>query len=102
MRLGLDADFVTRGIAVCGGVGGALMSERPEIAVLAQAQNLLAQTKAAVSRVVERVLLEGARRIKMESQRWKTRLESGQVGNGELQFDLGGLHLKSIRRGAVG
>jgi hypothetical protein len=35
----------------------------------------------------------------MEAETGKTRLQAGEIVDGELELDLGGLHWLSIRRG---
>jgi len=115
--LGLDADFIAgRGavagripgadqiagacrIAVRGGVCRTLVGDDPEIAVVANTKDLLDGPEGAGGGVVEGVLLEGAGRIELEAEAGKTRLQAGEIVDGELELDLGGLHWLSIRRG---
>jgi len=52
----------------------------------------------ALGGVVEGVVLEGARRVELEAEDGEARLQVGEIVNGELEFDLGALHAKSIRR----
>jgi len=114
--LGLDADFIAgRGavagripgadqiagacrIAVRGGVCRTLVGDDPEIAVVANTKDLLDGRR----------VREGCRRgcsarrcgrIELEAEAGKTRLQAGEIVDGELELDLGGLHWLSIRRG---
>ena len=74
------------------------MGDGPEIAVAADAEDLLGFAEGAAGGIVEGVLLEGAGRIQQEAQGGKSQLQPLKIGNGELKFDLGALHSKSIRR----
>ena len=86
-------------MAIRGGVCRTLVSDDPEIAVVANAKDLLDGPEGAGGGVVEGVLLEGAGRIELEAETGKTRLQAGEIVDGELELDLGGLHWLSIRRG---
>jgi len=94
---GFDADFVT-GCSAAIGPCLALVGDRPERAVLAQAQDLPGFAEGAGGRVVERVLLEGAGGIELKAEAGKARLQTGKIVDGELELDLRALHDKSIRR----
>lgn len=78
--LGLDPDFVLRlggvtaWVAGYGGFGLALVGEGPEVAVAPQAENLLRLAQGASGRVVESVLLEGARCVEVEAEAGETGL----------------------------
>ena len=74
------------------------MRDGPKVPVLTKAKELPACTKVSTRRVVEGVRLEGAGGVKVKSERRKHELERRRIGDGELKFDLGGLHLGSIRR----
>ena len=99
-----DADFVSAcgtvlgWVVACGGAWLALMGDGPEASILPQPKNLLRFAQGAAGRVVEGVLLEGARRIEQETEAGEKRLEACEIVNGKLEFDLGALHSKSIRR----
>ena len=99
MSLRLDADFVAGRVGdVGGGPGLALVGDGPEVAVLADAEDLFGFAKGACGGVVEGVVLERARRVQQEAEARKARLKAGEIVDGELEFDLGALHSKSIRR----
>ena len=81
-----------------GGAGLALVGDGPEAAVAADAEDLPGFAEGAGWGVVEGVLLEGAGRVEQEAEAGETRLQAGEIVDGELEFDLGALHAKSIRR----
>jgi L-threonylcarbamoyladenylate synthase len=63
---------------------------------------LLELAEGAGGSVIEGVLLEGARGLKLEAESGKAGLEELEVVNREFEFDLGVLHEKSIKAAAVG
>jgi hypothetical protein len=68
------------------------VGEGPEVAITTDAQDLTGCAKGAIGRVVEGVLLEGARRVELEAEAWKSRLQTSWIVDRELEFDLGALH----------
>lgn len=99
--LGLNADLVA-GRAVVGGIYLALVGDGPDRAVLADAEDLFEIAETAGGGVIEGVLLEGARRHKLEAESGEAGLEKLEVVDGKFEFDLGILHEKSIKAAAVG
>ena len=78
--------------------GLALVGDGPEAAVAADAEDLFGFAEGAGGGVVEGVLLEGAGCIEQEAEAGEARLQASKIVDGELEFDLGALHAKSIRR----
>jgi len=99
--LGFDADLVTCGGVGCFVNGLALVRDRAERAILADAEDLAAGAEVAGGCVVERVVLEGARRVEVKAELGQAGFERRRVGHGELEFDLGCLHRSSIRRSGI-
>ena len=73
------------------------MGDGPEIAVLADAEDLTLGAEFARGSVVEDVAFEGAGRIEVEAELGQARLEGLWIRDGEFEFDLGRLHGVSIR-----
>ena len=63
-----------------------------KVAVTANAKDLPGCAEGAIRGVVEGVLLEGARRVELEAEAGKTRLQTSEIVDRELEFDLGALH----------
>jgi L-threonylcarbamoyladenylate synthase len=95
--LGLDADLVAGGVGIAG-VVDALVGEGVNAAVLAKAEDLAFCAQITRGRVEESVVLEGPRCFKVEAKARKAGLKNLWIGDGELQFNLGCLHGRSIRR----
>lgn len=86
IRLGFLAVLVTRGRVVV--LWQALVGGHPALSILADPQNLLVRTQAAIGRVIEDIALKGARGLLVKSCGSKRAHQRGRIRDGELHFDF--------------